>query len=119
MSSASAKVVMSDEKKNNATIEIKLKDHLSLTLNSTYWELNPAPASKVKVSSPVIKVILPNQTTRPECQHMGSGCGSKTWDLTFRSAGNYSVIATRNSCGEAMSCTGANGIYKLKVKVIR
>jgi len=92
------------EQEASKTVKVKIKDSISIELHSTYWDITPSTNKATKISEPVISPILPGENNDPNCQHMGSGCGTKIWKVKFAKVGKYKIVAQRTSCGEALAC---------------
>ena len=97
------------ESDSGKTLNVHVGDRLELKLSSTYWMVHGSSNPQVlRAEGPA--VVSP----QPGCVP-GAGCG--TVDVVFDVVGRGSadVTASRNSCGEAMGCTGSTGSYRVTV----
>lgn len=109
------------EPSNGKIISIKAGSAFSIVLHSTYWQYDPLIATKAiqATGQPVGARIAPGPTAPRACSHAGSGCGTVTWKFKAKSIGLATITASRTSCGEALQCVGSQGLYSVKIKVIR
>jgi len=109
------------EPSNGKVISIKTGSTFSIVLHSTYWQYDPLTATKAiqAISDPVGAPIAPGPTAPRACTHAGSGCGTVTWKFKAKSIGSATITASRTSCGEALQCAAGQGLYSVKIKVIR
>jgi hypothetical protein len=106
-------LVVSDQD-NGHSVSLRAGERLELQLGSTYWQVDGSSDSNVlrltagtSVSvSPQVKGCVP-----------GEGCGTVTAMFDAVAPGRANVSASRTSCGEAMSCTGSLGFYRVTVMV--
>ncbi|HWZ65969.1 MAG TPA: hypothetical protein VNX65_04240 [Patescibacteria group bacterium] len=105
---ADVKVTDSD---NGKTIALTGNQTLTVSLASTYWAI--AESSNTKV----IKIMGQRTITGSQPCVAGGGCGTAVAHFTPVSSGNASISAARNSCGEAMACTGSQGQFNITVVV--
>lgn len=106
-------MVISDQD-NGHSVSLRAGERLELQLASTYWQVDGSSDSSVlrltagtSVSvSPQIRGCVP-----------GEGCGTVTALFDAVAPGRAYVSASRTSCGEAMSCTGSLGFYRVTVVV--
>ena len=106
--------VAADEKTDGQTVTLAVGDQLEVTLHSTYWGFG-TPGTELRMTGQH-STAVPVGTGPGHCV-AGEGCGTETRVYTATSAGTTAVTATRKSCGEAMRCTGANGVYRITVIV--
>jgi hypothetical protein len=105
-------VVQVGDRRDGATVALRVGQRLRVVLHSTYWEFKA-------VGSPVLHLVrAPVAAPKSGCVP-GQGCGTVTVLYVARAAGTASVRAARTSCGEAMGCTGDAGGYSLSVVVRR
>jgi hypothetical protein len=105
-----AAVVLKDQD-NGRTVSVRKGAHLLVELASTYWTFDASSNTTVLRSAGQPQV-------RPSAKCVpGGGCGVVTAGFDALSAGVAVVSATRTSCGEALSCTGVQGSYRLSVVV--
>ena len=106
-------LVISDQD-NGHSVSVRAGERLELQLGSTYWQVGGSSDSNVLrltagtsvTTSPQIKGCVP-----------GEGCGTVTALFDAVAPGRADVSAQRTSCGEAMSCTGNLGFYRVTVVV--
>lgn len=104
--------VTADEHSNGTTITLRLRQRLVVTLHNTYWQLTPPNANVLQVAR------APNATPDPGCTSIpGTGCGTVTAEYVARGAGTAVVSAHRDSCGEALRCTGTAGDWHATVVI--
>ena len=106
--------VSADEKTDGHTVTLAIGDQLEVTLHSTYWDFG-TPGTELRMTGQH-STAVPVGTGTGHCV-AGEGCGTETRVYTATGAGTTAVTATRTSCGEAMRCTGTNGVYSLTVIV--
>jgi hypothetical protein len=107
-------VMVITDQDNGHSISLRAGRRLELQLASTYWQVDGSSNSSVlrltagtSVSvSPQIRGCVP-----------GEGCGTVTALFDAVAPGTADVSARRTSCGEAMSCTGNLGFYRVTVVV--
>lgn len=119
-SSAATNLVVT-EKANHKIIKMKRGSELTISLNSTYWSLNPVPstAAIVQNKKPGVFPIFPGPNAPAGCQHPGGGCGTLTWHFKAVKIGRTTITASRNSCGEAMQCAPNQKWFTIKVVVTK
>jgi hypothetical protein len=115
-SSAAGHVVV-DERDNHKVVRIALGTVVTVVLHSTYWRFGPAPDPRV-----LAQFSAPRVSAWPV--HAGGcvpgqGCGTVT--VRYRAAGEGTALvrASRVSCGEALRCTGGNGLFSVMLIVRR
>ena len=98
------------EADNGRSVTVHRGDHLVVVLHSTYWSFDPISGAVTADGSP---------TVAPQLQGCvpGGGCGTVTARFTAVAAGTATIHAHRDSCGEAMRCTGTQGDWRLNVTV--
>lgn len=107
-------IMVIGEQDNGHSVSLRPGQRLELQLGSTYWQVDGSSDPNVlrltagtSVSiSPQIKGCVP-----------GEGCGTVTALFDAVAPGRADVSARRTSCGEAMSCTGNLGFYRVTVVV--
>lgn len=97
-----------DEHDNGKTVDAQLGDTIIVVLHSTYWSFD-TPA---RVLQP-----LSTQPSPSHCAVVGSGCGTVTATFNAAHVGTVTLHAHRDSCGEAIRCTGTNGDWSATVHV--
>ena len=99
---------------NNKYYNVVKGQSFSIQLNSTYWQFNSPQNSSVVQLAGAISVV--STEFQNHCV-AGQGCGSVTQLYKAIKKGQTSLTANRNSCGEAMACTGNSGSYKIVINV--
>jgi len=101
-------------------ISVVKGSQFSLSLDSSYWSL-----AKLKKSASLKQIgevaslpIAPSPTAPPGCSRPGSGCASLTWNFKASKLGSTKLIATRESCGEALACAPEEQNFSVTIKVI-
>ncbi len=120
--SASASSVRTlNENSANKTYAVKVGSHLTLTLHSMFWSLSPSAKNSgvSQVGAVLAKPILPGPSAPNGCGLPGMGCGTQTWNFVAKKSGTYVIAASRTSCGEALQCTGSQGVYSVTVRVLK
>jgi hypothetical protein len=109
-SAAPAIPVTVTETDNGRTVTVARGGQLIVTLHSTYWTFGGTSNSAVlqEVGQPVAS---------PGSCPAGVGCGQVTATFTAVGPGRADVTASRSSCGEALSCTGGAGSFRVSVVV--
>ena len=102
-----------DEKASGATVSLHVGDHLTVVLHSTYWQINaPDPRAAGLV------IAGPQRTRAAHCGHIpGAGCGTATREFRADRRGVATVSAHRDSCGEALRCTGTQSDWKVTAAI--
>lgn len=105
-------IVRIAERQNKGTVTLRRGQQLRVVLHSTYWQFQKAPNPSVLRLERAPKV-------RPRLSGCvpGEGCGTVTATYLAAARGSSTVSAERNSCGEAMGCTGDTGRYTVRVVV--
>ena len=97
---------------NGKAVGAQVGETITVVLHSTYWQFQPpsAPAVVAPQGSPAVAPDMHGCVP-------GGGCGTVT--MTYRAAGRgtSTVSAHRDSCGEAMRCTGSSGDWAVTVTV--
>lgn len=107
---AAAGTVFTDAN-NGQTVHVAVGQQFSVSLGSTYWTFEALSDASV------LHVVGTPATTRSPGCIPGGGCGTVTAVFTAVAPGQVTVKADRRSCGEAMLCTGAAGMFALTVAV--
>lgn len=102
-----------DETANGTTVALHVGDQLTVVLHSTYWQINtPDPRAAGLVAAG------PQRTRPAQCGHIpGTGCGTATRGFRADRRGVATLSAHRDSCGEALRCTGTQGDWKITVSI--
>lgn len=104
-------VVVRDQDNGHA-VSMRAGERLQLVLASTYWQV--VGSSDTNVVRPEAQPAVSPQVTG--CV-VGEGCGTVTALFDAVAPGRADVSAKRTSCGEAMSCAGSLGSYRVTVVV--
>src|SRR5262249_52205405 len=107
-----AHTVVARDQDNGHTLALRVGDHLAVILGSTYWQGQGSTAPAVLLLGAQPSVAPQQSGCVP-----GQGCGTVSATFAAVAAGHADVTAHRTSCGEAMSCTGNLGFYRLTVIV--
>jgi hypothetical protein len=100
------------ERDKGTTVALHVGDRLKVVLANTYWTLGPS-------AKPAVLRSDGRPSVRPRSNGCvpGAGCGTVVETFTATAKGTASVGASRTSCGEALRCTGDQGVYKVSVVV--
>ena len=98
-----------DDQSNGTTLEAHVGDTIVVTLHSTLWTLD--------VPKAVLQASGAPQTAPSHCAVMGSGCGTVTQSYSAGQAGQTTLHAHRDSCGEALRCTAKQSDWTVSVHV--
>ena len=102
-----------DEQANGTVVSLRAGGSLVVTLASTSWKHEPPGDTAV-----LHVVAPPTSATGASCPAFpGSGCGTVTATYTGGHAGTTQLAAHRDSCGEALRCTGTQGDWSIRVRV--
>jgi hypothetical protein len=93
-------------------LTLRRGQRITIVLSSTYWHFQESSNPAVLQSDG-----QPRTSPQPSGCVPGGGCGTATATYLAVATGGAVVTATRTSCGEAMGCTGADGLYSLRVVV--
>ncbi len=109
-SAATGQLYVASDSDNGRTLNVHVGDRLELKLSSTYWMIEGS--SNSQVLRPASAAVVSPQ---PSGCVPGGGCGTVDMMFDVVGAGSADVTASRNSCGEAMGCTGSAGSYRVSV----
>jgi len=101
-----------DEGSDGSTIRLQRRQRLVVTLHSTYWQIGQPGSSVLAVTHEPAVAAGPGCASIP-----GTGCGTVTAEYVAGRAGTTALAAHRNSCGEALRCTGTAGEWRITVVV--
>jgi hypothetical protein len=104
--------VVVDDSKKGQTVKVHAGDVVRFNLNRTGWTFNESSAPTVLVELGQVEAADPFTKCYP-----GMDCGTTTARYKAGATGSATVTATRQSCGEARSCPGAEGLYQVTVVV--
>ncbi|MDQ1698919.1 MAG: hypothetical protein QOG34_782 [Frankiaceae bacterium] len=99
-----------DEKANGTTVHVHFGDTVTVTLHSTYWSFLPTGGLALQPFAPA--------QTAPSTgcgQPVGSGCGTVTASFNVGHVGTTTLRAHRDTCGEALRCTGDQADWSVTV----
>jgi hypothetical protein len=105
-------VVVRDQDNGHA-VSIRAGERLSVVLASTYWKVDGSSNEAA-----LRQLTQPTVSPQPGGCVPGGGCGTVSALFEAVAAGRADVSARRTSCGEALSCTGSQGIYRVTVVVL-
>ncbi len=100
------------EPDNGHVLPLRVGHRLELMLASTYWQVDGSSDPNV-----LRQVGLPAVSPQPTGCVPGQGCGTVIAVFDAVTAGRADVTASRTSCGEALSCTGSLGFYRVTIVV--
>ncbi|WP_042434808.1 hypothetical protein [Streptacidiphilus anmyonensis] len=108
-----AAVVVTNADKGH-TVTLHPGQTLEVVLSGGYWASPASSATSVlKLSGgPSFASPSPGQSCRP-----GVDCRAQQTEFVAVSAGSATVSSSRSNCGEAMRCTGSNGMFSVTVTV--
>jgi hypothetical protein len=109
-SPTSGQLVVASDSDSGRTFNLHPGDRLELKLSSTYWMVKGS--SNQQVLRPEGAAVVSPQ---PSGCVPGGGCGTVEVIFDVVGTGSADVTASRNSCGEAMGCTGNQGSYRVTV----
>lgn len=91
-------------------LQLQVGDQLQIIFHSTYWTApsNSDPTVLAPVGDPVVAGRLSGCVA-------GMGCGTVTITFAVRATGTSIIGAHRDTCGEALACSGTRGDYQLTV----
>ena len=100
------------EDNNGQTVTVAPNSTVHLVLHSTYWNVEPVGDPKVLQSlhDPVVTPDLAGHVP-------GSGAGTVAVDYKSGQSGTAQLRASRQTCGEALKCTGDQGSFSVTVVV--
>jgi len=108
------KVIVVHDNANGTTVSMRAGDSLELILSSSYWKVAGSSASHV-LKQVGDTVQLPRPSTCPSIP--GLGCNPLQTDFKALASGKAIITASRQTCGEALACTGPKRLFTLTVVV--
>jgi hypothetical protein len=106
------RTVVVHDQDNGHAVSLRAGERLEVVLASTYWQVVGSSDPNV-----VRQTALPAVSPQVTGCVVGEGCGSVTALFDAVAPGRADVSAKRTSCGEAMSCAGSLGSYRVTVVV--
>jgi hypothetical protein len=106
------RTVVVHDQDNGHAVSLRAGERLQVVLASTYWMVLGSSDPDV-VRQAAQPAVSPQVTG---CV-VGEGCGTVTALFDAVAPGRADVSAKRTSCGEAMSCAGSLGSYRVTVVV--
>jgi hypothetical protein len=103
-----------DEHQNHQTVTVHRGDRIRVVLHNTYWSIDRAHGQALETAG--------RQHTHGRVGAgcvPGAGCGTATRSFIAGHRGTARLTADRVTCGEAMRCTGDNGVFSVKIRVVR
>jgi hypothetical protein len=101
--------VLLTESDNGHVVTLPKGTEITVSLHSTYWTLQPV--------SGALRADAAASVRPSHCTVAGNGCGTVTETFVASAAGRVQLHAHRNSCGEALRCTGTSGDWRVTVVV--
>jgi hypothetical protein len=100
------------EDNNGRTLTVTPNSTVHLVLHSTYWNVQPVSDAQILQSlhEPVVTPDLAGHVP-------GSGAGTVAVDYKAVAGGTVKVQASRQTCGEALRCTGDQGSFAVTIVV--
>lgn len=100
------------EDNNGQTVIVAPNSTVHLVLHSTYWSVEPVSDTKVLQSlhDPVVTPDLAGHVP-------GSGAGTVAIDYKSGQNGTAQLHASRQTCGEALKCTGDQSSFSVTIVV--
>ena len=102
-----------DEKDNGTKLDVQFGDTLVVTLHSTYWSF--LPTDGLAIQSLGDPATAPATNCPPPMNVTGSGCGTVTGTFNVGHIGTSTLKAHRDSCGEALRCTGKDADWSVTI----
>jgi hypothetical protein len=100
---------------DGSTVDAHVGDSLTVTLHNTYWQFQSPPGQVLQQRGQ--PAPSPGGSACPDIP--GTGCGTVVADYLVSASGTVTLAAHRESCGEAMRCTGSNGGWSVTVRATR
>jgi hypothetical protein len=96
---------------DGSTVTLALGQQVDVSLDGVQWTF-AAPTA----TGPLRAVAAPTAVAT-RCTPVGSGCGTSSESFAAASPGTTRLAAHRDSCGEALACTGRRGDWQVTVVV--
>jgi hypothetical protein len=103
-----------NEHQNHQTITVHRGDRIRVVLHNTYWSIDRAHGQTLGTDG--------RQHTHGRVGAgcvPGAGCGTASRTFIARHHGTTRLTADRATCGEALQCTGDDGVFSVKIRVVR
>jgi hypothetical protein len=113
-STSDHRTVTVNEHQNHKTVTVHQGDRVRLVLHNTYWSIQRAHGHALRTDGPQQTSGRLGAGCVP-----GAGCGTATRIFVARHTGVTRLTASRTSCGEALHCTGDQGSYSVKIRVVQ
>ena len=85
------------------TLDVAVGQEVDVALEGVQWTIAPpTPATS-------LRALAGPSAVATHCTPVGSGCGTTSERFTAVAAGTTVLTAHRDSCGEALACTGRRG----------
>jgi hypothetical protein len=98
---------------NGHAVSVRVGERVSLVLARTNWQVEG------RSDQAVLRQLAPAAvSSQPGGCVPGAGCGVVSALFDAVAAGRADVTAKRTSCGEALSCTGNLGLYRVTIAVL-
>ena len=105
--------VVVTEADNGHTVTVQAGSTVTLVLANTYWQVQgSSDAAVLALASGPDTAAASMGTCVP-----GAGCGTVTTVFRALAAGRASITAARQTCGEAIQCTGTAGAFEVTIVV--
>jgi hypothetical protein len=100
-----------DDNANGTTVHVKVGDTVTVTLHSTYYQMDPPSSAAVGAGATVAAgSVGPGHIP-------GSGAGTVVTSYIARSPGVAKITAQRTSCGEALACAPDQRTYAVTIAI--
>ena len=96
---------------DGSTVTLAVGQQVDVSLDGVQWTF-AAPTS----AGPLRAVAAPTAVPT-HCTPVGSECGTSSESFAGASPGTTKLAAHRDSCGEALACTGRRGDWEVTVVV--
>lgn len=100
-----------DARSDRTTVDVFVGQGIEVVLDGVQWSIAPpSPGAS-------LRTVTAPSAVASRCTPVGSGCGTTSERLTAVAAGTSVLTAHRDSCGEALACTGRRGDWQVTVVV--
>lgn len=113
--SSTASVAL-NERSNGRSVTVNPRTRLNVTLHSTYWTLLNVKSTPHlrQIGTTTVVGVAPNGAGN--CVP-GEGCGTLSAHFVAVRAGTVRLLATRTTCGEALTCSPAQSVWTVVIHV--